>query len=55
VSDKNVEKDIIPCAIILNDKSGKKVGKDVILRTMTLNDNKIDYVHWDDPIKHMDF
>jgi len=55
VSDKNVEKDIIPCAIILNDKSGKKVEKDVILRTMTLNDNKIDYVHWDDPNKYMDF
>jgi len=34
--------------MILNDKSGKKVGKDVILHTMILNDNKIDYVHYDD-------
>ena len=26
-SDKYVRKDIIPCAIILNEKSGKKVEK----------------------------
>jgi len=31
------------------NKIGKRVGKGVILRTMSLNDNKIDYVHWDDP------
>ena len=33
---------------------GKKVGTEInkrmdLLRTMTLNDNKIDYIHWDDP------
>jgi len=33
--------------------SGKRIGK-VIPRTVTLNDNKIDYVHWDDPNELMD-
>ncbi|KAG5323711.1 SETMR methyltransferase, partial [Pseudoatta argentina] len=33
----------------LNNKLGKRVRKGVIPCTMTLNDNKIDYVHWDDP------
>ena len=35
----------------LNNKSGKRVEKDVILHTIILNDNKIDYVYWDDPNK----
>ncbi|EGI69183.1 hypothetical protein G5I_02097 [Acromyrmex echinatior] len=38
----------LPRARNLNNKSGKRDGKGVIPRTMTLNDNKIDYVHWDD-------
>ncbi|XP_077260890.1 uncharacterized protein LOC143896748 [Temnothorax americanus] len=33
--------------------SGKKAGKS-IPRAMTLNDNKIDYVHWDDPNELVD-
>ncbi|XP_071579217.1 uncharacterized protein [Temnothorax nylanderi] len=33
--------------------SGKKAGKG-IPRAMTLNDNKIDYVHWDDPNELVD-
>ena len=33
----------------LNNKLDKRVGKGIIPRTMTLNDNKINYVHWDDP------
>ncbi|KYN15778.1 hypothetical protein ALC57_11984 [Trachymyrmex cornetzi] len=33
--------------------SGKRVEK-VIQRTMTLIDNKIDYVHWDDPNELVD-
>ncbi|XP_077256460.1 uncharacterized protein LOC143894198 [Temnothorax americanus] len=33
--------------------SGKKAGKG-IPRVMTLNDNKIDYVHWDDPNELVD-
>jgi len=36
----------MPCARKIN-KLGKRVGK-VIPRTMTLNDNSINYVHWDD-------
>ncbi|KYM96057.1 hypothetical protein ALC62_13290 [Cyphomyrmex costatus] len=44
----------IPCARNLNDKSGKRVGKGVIPIEMTLNDNKIDYVHWDDPNELVD-
>ncbi|KYN02981.1 hypothetical protein ALC62_06186 [Cyphomyrmex costatus] len=44
----------IPCARNLNDKSGKRVGEGVIPLEMTLNDNKIDYVHWDDPNELVD-
>jgi len=33
--------------------SGKRIGKG-IPRTMTLNNNKIDYVHWDDPNELVD-
>ena len=32
----------------LNYKLGKRIGQGVISRIMILNNNKIDYVHWDD-------
>jgi len=44
----------MPRARKLNNKLGKRIGKDVIPRTMTLNDNKIDYIHWDDPNELVD-
>jgi len=33
--------------------SGKRIGKG-IPRTVTLNDNKIDYSYWDDPTEFVD-
>jgi len=33
--------------------SGRKAGND-IPHAMALNDNKIDYVHWDDPNEFVD-
>jgi hypothetical protein len=39
--------------IIASLLSGKKVGKG-IPRAMTLNDNKTDYIHWDDPNELVD-
>src|SRR5215469_4244392 len=53
LSDKRKVGTGIPRVMILKDAkssllSGKKVGKDIPC-AMTLNDNKIDYVDWDDP------
>ena len=42
------------CAWKLNNKSGKSVRKGIIPHTMILNDNKIDYVYWDDPSELVD-
>ncbi|KYN30733.1 hypothetical protein ALC56_14977, partial [Trachymyrmex septentrionalis] len=44
----------IPHARKLNKKLGKKVGKGIIPHAMTLNENKMDYVHWDDPNELVD-
>ncbi|XP_072761210.1 uncharacterized protein [Anoplolepis gracilipes] len=34
--------------------SSRKAGKGILPRAMTLNDNKIDYVHWNDPNELVD-
>ncbi|KYM95900.1 hypothetical protein ALC62_13452 [Cyphomyrmex costatus] len=54
VSSKIQVRTDIPCA--LNNESGKRNGggKGVIPLAMTLNDNKIDYIHWDDPNELVD-
>ena len=36
------------------NKLDKRVGKDVILRIMILNDNKINYIYWVDPNELVD-
>ncbi|KYN28610.1 hypothetical protein ALC57_02002 [Trachymyrmex cornetzi] len=41
--------------LVLDKKVGTGINKRVDLpRTMTLNDNKIDYIHWDDPNEIVD-
>ncbi|KYN29099.1 hypothetical protein ALC57_01462, partial [Trachymyrmex cornetzi] len=41
--------------LVLDKKVGTGINKRANLpRTMTLNDNKIDYIHWDDPNEIVD-
>ncbi|KYN22042.1 hypothetical protein ALC57_05569, partial [Trachymyrmex cornetzi] len=41
--------------LVLDKKVGTRINKRANLpRTMTLNDNKIDYIHWDDPNEIVD-
>jgi len=52
---KGIDVANVSSAMILNDNgmpllSGRKAGKD-ISHAMALNENKIDYVHWNDPNK----
>jgi len=44
----------IPHARNLNNQAHKRVGEGVISRTMILINNKVDYVHWDDPNELVD-
>ncbi|XP_011684314.1 PREDICTED: uncharacterized protein LOC105447805 [Wasmannia auropunctata] len=46
-------KNIIAPLLPEDVKSGKKIGKG-IPRTMTVNDSKIEYIHWDDPNELVD-